>query len=123
MTPRHDDRALVHHAARVSNRRQDIEAALAAWRAAERRLTHADGDRDAIQADVERHRNEFQRLSAEHMLDRMDALKEAEGRRSTSTPSTGPFHRAAQDEKAIADEIWESARQSDSDTPQKARSD
>lgn len=107
----------------MNNRRQEIEASLAGWRAAERRLSHADGDRDAIEAEITRHRSEFQRLSAAHMIDRMDALKDAEDRRSTSTPSTRPFHQAAQDEKVIADEIWESARQSDSDTPQTRPSD
>src|SRR5690242_12897441 len=101
----------------MTTRRQEIEAALAAWRDAERRFVAADGDRDAIQAEVERHRARFQRLSGEHMADRMDALKEAEVRRSSATPSTAPYHRAARDEQSIADEIWENARQSDADTP------
>lgn len=107
----------------MGNRRQEIEAALAAWRDAERRLLGRRGAIEAsIEAEIERHRSEFQRLSAEHMLEQMDALKEAEGRRSSATPSTEAFHRAAQDEKGIASEIWESARQSDSDTPQTRQS-
>ena len=100
------------------NRREAIEAALAGWRAAERKLASANGDADAVQAEIERHRAAFQRLSAEHMVERIDALKDAEHRRASATPSTHPFHQAAQDEKVIADEIWESARESDEDTPQ-----
>jgi hypothetical protein len=101
------------------SRREEIETALAAWRAADRRLAAAtDGDRDAIQAEVERHRSEFQRLSADHMMERLDALKDAEDRRSHATPSTPPFHEAARDELEIAADIWEGARQSDQDTPQ-----
>jgi hypothetical protein len=76
-----------------------------------------DGDRDAIQAEVERHRSDFQRLSADHMMERLDALKDAEDRRRNATPSTPPFHQAARDELEIASDIWEGARQSDRDTP------
>jgi hypothetical protein len=101
------------------SRREEIEAALTSWREADRRLeASTDGDRDAIQAEVERHRSEFQRLSADHMVDRIDALKDAEERRREATPSTPPFHEAARDELEIAAEIWEGARQSDRDTPQ-----
>ena len=101
------------------NRREEIEAALSAWRAADRRLeASTNGDRDAIQAEVERHRSEFQRLSADHMVEQIDALQEAEERRRNATPSTRPFHEAARDELDIAAEIWEGARQSDKDTPQ-----
>lgn len=91
---------------------------MAGWRAAERKLAGANGDTDAVHAEIERHRDEFHRLSGEHMLERIDALKDAEVRRLSATPSTYPFHQAAQDEKVIADEIWESARESDEDTPQ-----
>ena len=100
------------------NRRQAIEAALEGWRAAERKLAGANGDTDAVRAEIERHRTDFQRMSAEHMRERIDALKDAEHRRAFAIPSTHPFHQAAQDEKVIADEIWESARESDEDTPQ-----
>jgi hypothetical protein len=100
------------------SRQQTIEAALAGWRAAERKLASANGDTDAVQAEIDRCRGVFQRLSAEHMIERLDALQDAEQRRATATPSTHPFHQAAQDEKAIAAEIWESARESDEDTPQ-----
>ena len=100
-------------------RREAIEMSLAAWRDAERRLTNAvDGDREAAAREVERHRTEFQRLSADHMVDRIDKLKEAEGRRSHATPSTVPFHEAARETQEIAREIWEAARESDEDTPQ-----
>ncbi len=91
---------------------------MAGWREAERKLANANGDTDAVQAEIERHRSRFQQLSAEHMVERIDALKDAELRRISATPSTHPFHQAAQDEKGIADEIWESARESDEDTPQ-----
>lgn len=98
---------------------QAIEKALAAWRAAERSVDNAtNGDREALQAEVGRHRDEFHRLSAAHMEERIDALHEAETRRRMAIPSTPPFHEAAQDEKAIAAEIWDSARQSNEDTPQ-----
>jgi rubrerythrin len=98
-------------------KREAIEAALAAWREAERRQSQAvDGDRERLTAAVERHRDEFQRLSAEHMLEQIDMLKEAESRRAHATPSTPPFHEAARDAEAI----WETARESDEDTPQTA---
>jgi hypothetical protein len=100
------------------NRRQAVEAALAAWRDAERRLAAgADGHTDAIKAEIERHKREFQRLSAEHMLERLDELSAAERRRAAAMPSTDPFHAAAKDEKRIAAEIWEHARASDEDIP------
>ena len=103
------------------SRRQAIEAALAAWRDAERREAQAvDGEREALSHDVARYRSEFQRLSADHMVDRIDALKDAEDRRSHATPSTLPFHIAARDTQEIASEIWEAARESDEDTPQTA---
>ena len=98
--------------------REAIETSLAAWRDAERRLTKAvDGDREAIVREVERHRTEFQQLSADHMVDRLDKLREAESRRSHATPSTVPFHEAARETQEIASEIWEAARESDEDTP------
>ena len=102
-------------------RRNAIETSLAAWRDAERRLTNAvDGDREAAAREVERHRAEFQQLSTDHMVDRIDRLKEAESRRSHATPSTVPFHEAARETQEIASEIWEAARESDEDTPQTA---
>lgn len=102
-------------------RRQAIETSLAAWRDAERRLTNAvDGDREAIALEVERYRTDFHQLSAEHMADQIDRLQDAESRRTHSTPSTLPFHEAARETQEIASEIWESARESDEDTPQTA---
>jgi L-lactate utilization protein LutC len=103
--------------------REAIEAALASWRDAERRQAQVvDGDRERLTAEVECYRAEFQRLSAEHMVEWIAKLQEAEGRRSHSTPSTPPFHEAARDAQAIAAEIWETARESDEDTPQTAAS-
>lgn len=100
-------------------RREAIESALAAWRDAERRHQLAvDGDREAITREVEHHRAEFQQLSADHMVERIGKLQEAERRRSHATPSTVPFHEAARETQEIASEIWEAARESDEDTPQ-----
>lgn len=102
-------------------RREAIETSLAAWRDAEWRLSQAvDEDRDVTARQVERHRAEFQQLSADHMLERIGKLQEAESRRSHATPSTVPFHEAARDTQEIASEIWEAARESDEDTPQTA---
>jgi hypothetical protein len=102
-------------------RREAIEAALGAWRDAERQQARAvDGDRERLTVEVERYRAEFQRLSAEHMVEWIAKLQEAEGRRAQATPSTPPFHEAARDAEAIAAEIWATARQSDEDTPQTA---
>lgn len=102
-------------------RREAIEAALAAWRDAERRLGRSvDGRRDALKLDVDRHRDEFQRLSAQHMVEWIGKLREAEGRRASGTPSTPRFHEAARDTQEIAAEIWEAARSSDEDTPETA---
>jgi len=99
-------------------RRQAIEAALSAWRDAERRLGGAvDGKADALSREVAAHRDEFQRLSAEHMVQWIEKLHEAESRRSHATPSTPSFHQAARDTQEIASEIWEAARSSDEDTP------
>lgn len=101
--------------------REAIESALEAWRNAERRLERAvDGEADALADEVKIHRDEFQRLSAEHMIEWMGKLHEAEGRRAHATPSTPSFHEAARDTQEIAAEIWESARSSDEDTPETA---
>ncbi len=102
-------------------RREAVEAALAEWRAAERRQAEAvDGQREALTREVERHRANFQRLSADHMIEWIGKLQEAESRRAHATPSTPPFHEAARDAEAIAAEIWDTARSSDEDTPQTA---
>ena len=99
--------------------RESIEAALASWRAAERQLAAAtNGDTHNLHAEVDRCRDEFQRLSAEHMIEWMGKLHEAEDRRSHATPSTLPLHVAARDTQEIAAEIWEAARSSDEDTPE-----
>ena len=95
-----------------------IEEALAAWREAERQLQRAvDGDREALEFEVAFHRKAFQRLSSEHMMERIDALKDAESRRHAEQPSTERYHRVAREEKAIAAEIWDNARSNDEDTP------
>jgi acyl-CoA reductase-like NAD-dependent aldehyde dehydrogenase len=100
-------------------RREAIEGALAAWRDADRRLSAAaDEERGELARQVTRYRSEFQQLSADHMVERIDKLREAESRRVHATPSTPPFHEAARDTQEIAGDIWEAARLSDEDTPQ-----
>jgi hypothetical protein len=100
------------------SRREAIEAALASWRDAERRLAGAvEGDRAAIEGQVDQYRSDFQQLSADHMVERIGSLREAENRRANATPSTLPFHEAARDTQEIASDIWEAARSSDEDTP------
>lgn len=54
------------------------------------------------------------------MVEWIAKLQEAESRRAHSTPSIPPFHEAARDDEAVAAEIWETARESDQDTPQTA---
>ena len=99
-------------------RRRSVEAALAAWRDAERRLSRAtDGDSEGLTREVALHRDEYQRLSAANMNEWMARLDEAVGRRANATPSTVPFHEAARDAQEIAAQIWEAARSSDEDTP------
>jgi hypothetical protein len=100
------------------DRRHNVEAALAAWRDAERRLSGAsDGDTEGLDREVTTHRDEYQRLSAANMDEWIARLDEAEGRRANATPSTVPFHEAARDTQEIAAAIWEAARSSDEDTP------
>jgi len=100
------------------DRRHSVEAALAAWRDAERRRSRAiDGDTEGLDREVNVHRDEYQRLSAANMNEWMARLDEAEGRRANATPSTVRFHEAARDTQDIAAEIWEAARSSDEDTP------
>jgi len=99
-------------------RRRSVEAALAAWRDAERRLSRAtDGDTEGLNREVKVHRDEYQRLSVANMNEWMARLDEAVGRRANATPSTVPFHEAARDTQEIAAQIWEAARSSDEDTP------
>ena len=49
-------------------RRQGIDAALAAWWDAERRLTGHVGDPDEVRQEIAAHRDEFQRLCAEDVV-------------------------------------------------------
>ena len=101
--------------------RHSVEAALAAWRDAERRLSlTVDGDTDGLVREVKVHRDEYQRLSAANMDKWMARLDEAVDRRANATPSTKPFHEAARDAQDIAAAIWEAARSSDEDTPKTA---
>ena len=100
--------------------RIEVEAALAAWREAERRLAAAtDGEADHLALEANHRRSEFQRLSGDHMMERIGALHDAERRRQSSVPSTPAFHLASREEKDIAAEIWDGARESDEDTPKR----
>ena len=101
-------------------RRELIHESLRAWRNAERELAEStDGIADRLRADIEHYRSEYQRLTTESMVEHIAQLKDAERRRSTSTPSTPTFHQAVRDTQAIAADIWEEARRGDLDTPQR----
>jgi hypothetical protein len=101
----------------MSNR-QEIEAALAAWRDAERRLAGStDGHNEELRAEVTHHRERFHQLSGDYMRVRIDELKVTEQRRLLARASSDEFHEAAQREKALAAEIWDEARRSDEETP------
>jgi hypothetical protein len=98
--------------------RDDIEEQLALWRDAEsRRDVAEDGHRAELDAEVEQHRDAFHRLTADYMIERINALKEAEHRRASAQPSSKSFHEAARDERRIASEIWDSASVIDDATP------
>ena len=98
--------------------REQVEEALALWREAVRRRDEtSDGNRPELDAEIARRRAAFQQLSADYMMNRIDALKEAESRRAHAIPSTEPFHQAARDEAQIAAEIWDSALVNDREAP------
>jgi hypothetical protein len=58
-------------------------------------------------------KSRYQEIATAHMTNRIDALHAAEQRRAAAEPSSDPFHEAAAEEKAIADEIWSEADQID----------
>jgi hypothetical protein len=97
--------------------RQKIEQALREWREAERELAYADGNKPLVLATVDRARFEFQRISAEHMAQQIDLLRNAEERRAAETPSTPEYHRAAEDETRIARDLWHDSVMVDGETP------
>lgn len=102
------------------SRREAIQDSLYAWRQAERELAQeTDGRRKELEADIVRHRTEYQRLYTEGMLENLGRLHEAEDRRSRATPSTAAFHEATRDTQEIAADIWHEARRGDLDTPQR----
>jgi hypothetical protein len=104
----------------MMGRREAIQDALYLWRQAERELAaETDGRRPQLEADVVRHRNEYQRLYTANMLDNLDRLHDAEGRRARAIPSTPEFHDATRDTQAAAADIWHEARRGDLDTPQR----
>jgi hypothetical protein len=99
------------------SRRESLHEALRVWRAAERELVASgDGNVD-LEAKVFRLRDAYQHLYTEHMVENLDRLRDADDRRSASTPSTPDFHRATQDTEDAAADIWEQARRGDRDSP------
>ena len=58
-------------------RRQGIEAALAAWWDAERRLTAHVGDPDLVRQEIAAHRDEFQRRCAQEVVIPLDRAAHA----------------------------------------------
>jgi hypothetical protein len=93
---------------------KDIEAALAAWRAAERRVAEADGNlTPGLIQELADARATYQEIATAHITERIDALHDAERRRSAAEPYSDPFHEAAAHQKAIADQIWSEAAQID----------
>ena len=95
---------------------KDIEAALLAWRAAQQRLDEANGNvTPQMKQDLVEAKTRYQEIATAHMTERIDALHEAERRRSAATPSSDRFHEAAAEEKSIAEEIWSEVDQIDRD--------
>ena len=99
------------------SRREALQEALRLWRKAERELVESGDGRVDLEENVERLRDEYQRLYTENMIDNLDRLQEADARRSASTPSSPEFHAATQDTEVVAADIWEQARRGDRDTP------
>jgi hypothetical protein len=98
------------------SRRESLQEALRAWRAAERDVQSSDADSVGVGL-VATLRDEYQRIYSANMVEMMGLLREADERRSRSTPSTPAFHSATQDTEVIAADIWEQARRGDRDTP------
>lgn len=93
---------------------KDIEAALLAWRAAERRIEEANGNlTPEMEQQLRDAKAHYQDIATAHMTERIDALRAAEQRRAAAEPSSPPFHEAAAEEKSIASEIWSDADQVD----------
>jgi hypothetical protein len=97
---------------------EQVDAALDAWRDAEGRLKQSiNGDWPRLKAEAELQRRQFEKLSADYMMERIDALRRAEERRSTLQASTDEYHAAAKEELQIASDIWEAATIHDRDIP------
>src|SRR4051794_10371999 len=102
----------------ADRRRRDVTDALQQWREAQKRLDETtDGDRTAIEGEVDRARHRYQRASGKDMVTLLDEIHEAEMRRQAAEPSSREFHRAAQDEMALATQVWDAARMSDEEVP------
>jgi hypothetical protein len=102
---------------------KDIEAALVAWRVAERRIEEADGNATPeMHQELSVAKSRYQEIATAHMTERIDALHDAERRRAAAEPSTNSFHEAAAEDKAIAREIWSESDQMDHLTRQASES-
>ena len=65
-----------------------IEAALAAWRAAERRVEEANGNlTPAMLQELAETKQRYQELASAHMTEQVDGLHEAGQRRAGAVPS------------------------------------
>lgn len=73
MTVRHDGPGASRTITAMINRRQAVEAALSAWRDAERRLSGANGEDKALRAEISRHRDEYQQLSTDRVIEAGEA--------------------------------------------------
>lgn len=92
------------------SRREALQEALRAWRAAERELEACGGDDEAQVAEVALLRDAYQHLYSETMNENLDRLHDADERRARATPSTPDFHNATRDTETVAADIWEQAR-------------
>ena len=99
------------------SRREALQEALRLWRDAERELVASGDGRVDLERNVERLRDDYQRLYTENMVENLERLHDAEARRSAAVPSTPAFHAATQDTEVAAADIWEQARRGDRDTP------
>jgi hypothetical protein len=71
-------------------RNDAIDSELEAWRNAERRQERSfDGDAKALAREVERHRDEYQRLSTEHIVEWMAGLDVADDLRAPASAERG----------------------------------
>jgi hypothetical protein len=82
-----------------------IEAALDAWRAAERRVEEANGNRTpAMLQELAEAKQQYQELASAHVTEQLDALHDSEQRRGGAVPSSRSLREATVSEEAHAKE-------------------